>query len=971
MKANTITRGVYNDTGSGLVTANAYVDFTGGTIENYAGSDMAVNDVNVRMLSTSGTPTVNVTGSNTITFNAGTVVSGVGSISKSGTGTLIFQGTNTHGGTIVNEGVVKVEGSGTFSSVGQLATNGSGIADVNGTNQTVGTLTGNGGKIINSVVATNTTLTVGGGDGGGGEYFGSIVGGSASPAGDYNMDGNVNAADYVVWRKTDNTPAGYNTWRQTSAPQAAPGGDITLVKTGLGAITVSGTNTYTGSTTIVAGALAFGTPQALYNNQQGSFAGFWNTTKIVVEADATLGFGVGGAGSFTEAQIANLHSSLGSASGGFEPGSSVGINPAVASYAYSTAIGDAAGGTIMTGLTKMGPNTLTLSNSNTYSGNTQVAEGVLSVTQIGNIVSGPGELGMPASSAQAAIRLGSSAGVTGTLRYTGAGETTDRDFVAWGGTGANGAIESSGSGALTLSGNLYSSNSGAKTLTLSGTNGGNNTVAGSIYDNADVLSMAKTGTGTWELSNANTYTGDTIVDGGTLKITGSHIGGGTSGYLVGRQAGLEGTIVIDNPVISPAISASYMSIGDASIANGGIGHVEQANGDITLSSYLAVANNDGTTGTYHQTGGSVFTTSTSTSRGVIVGWWGDGNYTMDGGSITSRSWITVGYGDGNTHSGTGTFTLNDGTILVNDDGTGGGAWGLGRTSTGNGTLVMNGGSITVNNDWFVVGISGHGEATLNDGAINTWRFEMSQNSTGSSKFTMNGGSVSVDGSVAIIGDTGPAEYTQTDGTFTVTTAGQRFSVGEAAGNSAIFNMTGGSIDVTDDWFIMGRYGTGTGTLSGTGSIYAGVDFVVAEMAGSNGTFSQQGGTITSGGWSVVGYSGSGQMTAGGTGQWFVGDNLNVGYVAGSTGVLTIKDNAYVNVQGNVPSYTGNVFIGDSGNGTLNMTGGTLDMTCGATGTNNSISYAVALADPSVAQDGKFVVGNYVEPVRLISWELPS
>jgi probable HAF family extracellular repeat protein len=31
--------------------------------------------------------------------------------------------------------------------------------------------------------------------------------------GDFNFDGNVDAADYVVWRKTDGTPAGYTTWR--------------------------------------------------------------------------------------------------------------------------------------------------------------------------------------------------------------------------------------------------------------------------------------------------------------------------------------------------------------------------------------------------------------------------------------------------------------------------------------------------------------------------------------------------------------------------------------------------------------------------------------------------------------------------------------------------------------------------------------------------------------------------------------
>ena len=30
---------------------------------------------------------------------------------------------------------------------------------------------------------------------------------------DYNQNGTVDAADYVVWRKNDGTPDGYNTWR--------------------------------------------------------------------------------------------------------------------------------------------------------------------------------------------------------------------------------------------------------------------------------------------------------------------------------------------------------------------------------------------------------------------------------------------------------------------------------------------------------------------------------------------------------------------------------------------------------------------------------------------------------------------------------------------------------------------------------------------------------------------------------------
>jgi hypothetical protein len=31
--------------------------------------------------------------------------------------------------------------------------------------------------------------------------------------GDYNHNGVVDGADYVMWRKNDGTPAGYNLWR--------------------------------------------------------------------------------------------------------------------------------------------------------------------------------------------------------------------------------------------------------------------------------------------------------------------------------------------------------------------------------------------------------------------------------------------------------------------------------------------------------------------------------------------------------------------------------------------------------------------------------------------------------------------------------------------------------------------------------------------------------------------------------------
>ena len=39
--------------------------------------------------------------------------------------------------------------------------------------------------------------------------------------GDFNDDGRIDAADYVVWRKNGGTPQAYNTWRAHLANRPA------------------------------------------------------------------------------------------------------------------------------------------------------------------------------------------------------------------------------------------------------------------------------------------------------------------------------------------------------------------------------------------------------------------------------------------------------------------------------------------------------------------------------------------------------------------------------------------------------------------------------------------------------------------------------------------------------------------------------------------------------------------------------
>ncbi len=61
--------------------------------------------------------------------------------------------------------------------------------------------------------------------------------------------------------------------------------------------------------------------------------------------------------------------------------------------------------------------------------------------------------------------------------------------------------------------------SGVTTLALNGSNFGANTISGVLADNGSgQLAVTKSGTGVWNLSGANTYSGGTAISGGTLKF---------------------------------------------------------------------------------------------------------------------------------------------------------------------------------------------------------------------------------------------------------------------------------------------------------------------------------------------------------------------------------------------------------------------------------------------------------------------
>ncbi len=182
-------------------------------------------------------------------------------------------------------------------------------------------------------------------------------------------------------------------------------------------------------------------------------------------------------------------------------------------------------GSVGVGLTKTTSGTLTLTASNSYIGATTISGGILEVGVLNN---GGTPSGVGSSSHDAGNLIING----GTLRYSGTSNSTDRLFTV---TENGGALDASGAGAvsLTSTGSVLSSGSGARTLTLAGTNTGNNTFATSIVDGTNgTTSLVKSGTGTWVLTGTSGYTGGTTISAGTLKLSSGNDRLSTTGAIM-------------------------------------------------------------------------------------------------------------------------------------------------------------------------------------------------------------------------------------------------------------------------------------------------------------------------------------------------------------------------------------------------------------------------------------------------------
>ena len=490
-------------------------------------------------------------------FNGGTLKAGNTPVTAFMTGltnAYVYSG----GGTIDNGG------SSITISQALLAPTGSGVSS------TGLLITGGSGYIDTPVV------TLSGGAGTGATAVATVSGGVVS--GITITNPGVGYTSVPTFTLTGGGGSGASVATGTAVIAANTSGGLTFQSAGT--TTLSGANTYTGGTTLTSGTL-----------QAGNVAAF-GTGGMTVNG-GTLDLNT------NAISVASLSGTGGIVTDNGASGTTTLTVNGSTSTSYAGAINNGALRTVA--LLKNGTSTLTLSGtSNTYSGVTTIAGGVLNAASFSNYGanSSLGNRANSDSSGNVGLLFQG-----GTLQYTGSTAQSTNRAIRLSTTGGGGTIDASGSvAAATLSFTATSSpdffeNSGSRTLTLTGTNTGNNTFGMAIVETGGTTSLVKNGAGTWVVNGAGVYSGGTTINAGTLNSGARGLGSGAV------SVGSSGTLSVAQ-ANNVGLAAQYFNITPAgSTSNANFNTLQALQGHLAGSGQPALANT-ATTMNFGASGGS-------------------------------------------------------------------------------------------------------------------------------------------------------------------------------------------------------------------------------------------------------------------------------------------------------------------------------------------------------------------------------
>jgi filamentous hemagglutinin family protein len=603
------------------------------------------------------------------------VISGSGSLTKEGSGKLTLTANSAFGGgTTVNNGTLVLDEpaggvAGTGVITGTLTVNANGIVQVTGSGDGLGwntnrvsilninsglvealggthylwnaTLNFNGGGTLRSNSGTSSSTATSIWEIGGTNVNVSNPSTQALIAGRLMLRDDLGAGTYTI---ADGVAT--NDLLVSAAITGYTSNPIGFIKAGAGTMTLTGNNTYTGGTTISAGILVVGGSGSLGS---GSYAGnisIANTNsgafQYASSALQTLSGVLSGAGAvtvsgsgaltltgnntYTGTTTVNSGSTFNltpaspftqDLSGNFVNNGTInydGSNGNSAGISSPTNISNASGSGAWNITSSANPS---LWNSRLVFSGSMTTSGLITVNNFGNLW----------------IIGSTSSGINSTSAINLNGVDTDLRLY-----GINNAILKIGT--LTGNGTVdFADGGGGKALTLSiGNDGGSGTFGGVISNSGSssgptVLSLQKLGAGTQTLSNANTYTGLTSINGGVISVAAD------------ANLGSNASLAFDAGTLTITGSTAFTSAKN-----------------ITMNGAATITNNNSSGATF---GGSI----TNSTHLLTLG--GTGNTTLSGiigsgsGSLTKTGAGTLTLSNANTY--TGLTSINGGVISVAAD----------------------------------------------------------------------------------------------------------------------------------------------------------------------------------------------------------------------------------------------------------------------------------------------------------------
>ena len=482
-------------------------------------------------------------------------------------------------------------------------------------------------------------------------------------------------------------------------------------------------------------------------------------------------------------------------------------------------------------LSQLGTGILTLSKVETYSGATTVSAGTLALGSNGNISSS------------------STVGVDGTF-----------DISATAGT----AIKSlSGTGTVNL---------GAAALTLTAASG---TFSGVVTGSGGVVLNG----GTEILSGANTYTGLTTVNAGTLEIGTSTFSGsvndyGTFGFYSSGNIAMSGAVSGTGALIQAGTGITTLSTAQTYT---GLTTISQ--GTLALSGAATIASSSGLVNN------GVFSISAASSGISIVNITGSGSVELGGntltivnasgtftGSISGTGGLVIA-GGAQTLSGSSTYT---GTTVIASSAklnlTGINVLPLSSKIVDNGVLDISGVTTTsIQTTSSIASLSGAGAVALGSATLvlNNAGDTFSGSISGSGGVTVAGGTQTFTGASSFTGTT-----TVKNGASLVLAGGASLANTGTVADSGIFDMSA----ITTG-------GTAIGSLSGSGTLLLGSNTLTVTSAATSfsGSITGPGGLTVAGGTQVLAGSSSytGGTTVSGGGTLQLGNGLTNGSIVGN------------------------------------------------------------------------------------------